>query len=166
MGVRLQISGLAWLKLVQQYDILLAVFDPSRATLHRFRDKSKNFIDDVFGQVLVLAQKENFLDGNEASIDGTFIDALASRHRLVNQGTLDKRQAKIAVKIEEDIQVTIEVDPNSMPAWMAKTPGGRLEQQFRFVEANDVLAEKLKKNSKKQKSERLDESKVLVSTSE
>ncbi len=139
---------------------------PSRATLHRFRDKSKNFIDDVFGQVLVLAQKENFLDGNEASIDGTFIDALASRHRLVNQGTLDKRQAKIAVKIEEDIQGTIEVDPNSMPAWMAKTPGGRLEQQFRFVEANDVLAEKLKKNSKKQKSERLDESKVLVSTSD
>ncbi len=31
---------------------------PSRATLHRFRDKSKNFIDDVFGQVLVLAQKK------------------------------------------------------------------------------------------------------------
>ncbi|MDZ4851863.1 MAG: transposase [Pirellulaceae bacterium] len=139
---------------------------PSRTTLHRFRDKSKSFIEDVFSHVLVLAQKDGFLDSEEASIDGTFIDALASRHRLVNQETLDKRQAKIAVKIEEDIQGTIEIEPISVPAWMAKTPGGRLEQQLRFVEANDVLTEKRKKNSKKRKSDRLNESKIFVSTSD
>jgi len=139
---------------------------PSRTTLHRFRDKSKVFIDDVFRQLLILAQKDAFLDGDEASIDGTFIDALASRHRLVNQVTLDKRQAKIAVKIQEDMQETIKVDPNPLPTWMAKTPGGRIEQQSRFEEAKVVLAEKLTKNSKKQKSERLDESKVFVSTSD
>ncbi len=102
MGVRLQISvARFWLKLVQQYDILLAwKLLPSRATLHRFRDKSKNFIDDVFGQILVLAQKENFLDGNEASIDGTFIDALASRHRFVNQGTLINVRPKSQLRLK------------------------------------------------------------------
>lgn len=140
---------------------------PSKATLHRFRDKSKVFIDDVFKQLLSLAQKDAFLDSGEASIDGTFIDALASRHRLVNQATLDKRQAQIAVKIEEDMQQdTTKMDPNPLPAWMAKTPGGRLEQQSRFEEAKVVLAEKHTKNSKKKKSERLDESKVFVSTSD
>jgi transposase len=139
---------------------------PSRATLHRFRDKSKVFIDDIFKQLLSLAQNDSFLDRDEASIDGTFIDALASRHRLVNQPTLDKRQAKIAVKIEDDMQGITKVDPRPLPAWMAKTPGGRLEQQSRFEEAKVVLAEKLIKNSKKQKSERLDESKVFVSTSD
>lgn len=95
---------------------------PSRVTFYRFRDKSKVFIDDVFKQLLSLAQKDAFLDSGEASIDGTFIDALASRHRLVNQATLDKRQAQIAVKIEEDMQDTTKVDPNPLPAWMAKTP--------------------------------------------
>jgi transposase len=139
---------------------------PSRATLHRFRDKSKVFIDDIFKQLLSLAQNDSFLDRDEASIDGTFIDALASRHRLVNQATLDKRQAKIAVKIEDDMQGITKVDPRPLPAWMAKTPGGRLEQQSRFEEAKVVIAEKLIKNSKKQKSERLDESKVFVSTSD
>ena len=139
---------------------------PSRATLHRFRDKSKVFIDDIFKQLLSLAQDGSFLDSEGASIDGTFIDALASRHRLVNQATLDKRQAKIAVKIEDDMQGITKVDPNTLPAWMAKTPGGRLEQQSRFEEAKVVLTEKLNKNSRKKKSERLDQSKVFVSTSD
>jgi Transposase DDE domain len=150
--------------LVVQY--LARGLRPSRATLYRFRDKAKSFIDDTFKQLLRLAQKDSFLDSGEASIDGTFIDAMASRHRLVNQTTLDKRQAKIAVKIEEDMQDVTKVDPDPLPAWMAKTPGGRLEQQSRFEEAKVVLAEKLAKNSKKKKSERLDKSKVFVSTSD
>ena len=41
-----------------------------------------------------------------------------------------------------------------------------MEQQSRFEEAKVVLAEKLNKNSKKKKSERLDESKVFVRTSD
>ena len=93
---------------------------PSRATLHRFRDKSKVFIDDIFKQLLSLAQKDSFLDSDEASIDGTFIDALASRHRLVNQATLDKRQAKIAVKIEDDMQDITKIDPDPLPTLEGK----------------------------------------------
>ena len=113
---------------------------PSRATLHRFRDKSKVFIDDIFKQLLSLAQKNSLLDSDEASID--------------------------AVKIEDDMQDITKIDPDPLPAWMAKTPGGRLEQLSRFEEAKVVLAEKLNKNRKKKKSERLDESKVFVSTSD
>jgi hypothetical protein len=49
---------------------------------------------------------------------------------------------------------------------MAKTPTGRVEQIGRFHKSKDVVQRRKEHNSKRQRSERLDESKVFVSTSD
>lgn len=139
---------------------------PSKATFHRFRDKAKLFIDDLFQQLLSLAERDGILSDGEACIDGTFNNAWASRHRLVNEKTLNQRIQAIATQIENDNRIDQGTDMEGLPKWMAKTPNGRLDQSFRLEEAKTHLATKLEKNQKKQKSERIHESKVVVSTSD
>lgn len=86
---------------------------PSKSSLYRFRDKAKGFINGLFVQVLRLARKDGFLDGDEVAIDGTYIDALASRHRMVNHATLTKRirvlEGEIAMS-SDDVKATGETN--------------------------------------------------------
>jgi transposase len=140
---------------------------PSKSSLYRFRDKTKFFIDELFVQVLGIASGEGFLDDDAVAIDGTYIDSLASRHRLVNQATLTKRIDTLENKVDpatEDVPVMLEGTCD--PKWMAPTQSGRIEQLARYQQARDELAKRLDKNTKKRTSERLDEAKVFVSTSD
>lgn len=140
---------------------------PSKSALYRFRDKAKFFIDELFVQVLHLARDEGMLQGAETAVDGTYIDALASRHRIVNKVTLTKRINVLENKMgtpKDEVEATIESDRD--PKWMATTDSGRLDQLDRYQQAQDELAKRLEKNAKKQSSDRLDESKVYVSTSD
>jgi transposase len=140
---------------------------PSKSSLYRFRDKAKFFIHELFVQVLAIANDEGFLAGDEVAVDGTYIDALASRHRLVNQATLTKRidalENKLVVATD---QAPATGERSCDPKWMATTDSGRLEQLERYQQAQDELTKRLAKNAKKRSSERLDESKVFASTSD
>lgn len=143
---------------------------PSISAFYRFRDKARHFIDKIFQMVLKLADADGFLDDADATLDGTFNGALASRHRLVNEKTLDKRidALKKSIEDEQDEQdeqsIRAERTPN--PKWMAKTSSGRKEQMSRFRKAKEVLKKRKERNAKRQKSERLNELKILVSTSD
>lgn len=102
--------------------------DPRRTTLYEFRDRAEKFINAIHKQLLQQANDEGILDGQEASIDGTFIDALASRHRIVNQPSLDKRMQRLDSIRERDLEGE-KIPDTEIPNWMAKTIGGREEQQ-------------------------------------
>lgn len=140
---------------------------PSKSALYRFRDKAKFFIDELFVQVLGIASSESLLEGGEVAVDGTYIDALASRHRLVNQPTLNKRINLLKKKISSASQDAPATDGSSDdPKWLATTDTGRIEQLDRFRQADAELTKRLEKNANRRSSERLDVSKVFVSTSD
>ena len=140
---------------------------PSISAFYRFRQKSIRYIDEVFNDLLKIADGEGFLNDAKVAIDGTFNSALASRHRLVNEKTLDKRTGELesAIKADHNANSTAS-QPSLLPKWMAKTPAGREEQMSRFQKSKEEVRKRIEKNKKRQKSARLDESKIFVSTSD
>jgi transposase len=64
---------------------------PSRSSLYLFRDRCMPIIDGLNRHRIQIARAEGFVTPDDASLDGTFVAALGSRHRLVNAKALNKR---------------------------------------------------------------------------
>ena len=61
---------------------LIFGLEPSRSSLYLFRDRCAAIIDGLNGQVVQIARAEGFVTPDDASLDGTFVAARGSRHRL------------------------------------------------------------------------------------
>jgi transposase len=66
-------------------------YAPARRTWYDFRDRVGKFIEDLHKQVVARAL-ELGLDPAVGVQDGTTVAACASRHRMVNRATLEKRR--------------------------------------------------------------------------
>ena len=62
-----------------------------RSTLYEFRDRVQPFLAGLNQQVIRTAITEGHTDASEASLDGTFVAANASRHRLLSLKTVEQR---------------------------------------------------------------------------
>jgi hypothetical protein len=67
--------------------------------LYRFRDRVEPFLDDWHAQLIAWAIFENLTTAQRGSLDGTFIAALASRHRLLSCRRVDQRLVLLRVLI-------------------------------------------------------------------
>jgi transposase len=70
---------------------LLRGLQPSRSQLYTFRDRLDPFLDDWHAQIIAWALFEKLTTAERASLDGTFVAALASRHRLLSCRRVDQR---------------------------------------------------------------------------
>jgi transposase len=77
-------------------------FQPSPAYFYSFRKRLGAHLRAWNQQVLDCALAEGWTKGNEASIDGTFVAALGSRHRLVKAQTLAKRLEVLRAALAAD----------------------------------------------------------------
>ena len=136
---------------------------PSRTCCYDFRDRLGAAMEDLVSQVVRKAIEDGLVDPQIGIQDGTALRAAASRHRVVNRVTLQHRQDTLAQAIQQDEQLK---PVEGGPRWMAKTPSGRLEQQQRFKQAAEVLAQRHEENNGRRKDRRLAENKVQVSLSE
>lgn len=64
---------------------------PSRSQLYTFRDRVEPFLDDWHQQHIAWAIAEELTTAARASMDGTFVAALASRHQLMGCRRVDRR---------------------------------------------------------------------------
>ena len=64
---------------------------PSRCRLYAFRDRLEPFLDAWHAQLIAWAIAEGITAARRASLDGTFVAALASRHQLLNARRVDRR---------------------------------------------------------------------------
>ncbi len=88
------LSPAAWVKAAKYDDQakwLLRGLLPSRALLYRFGARIEPFLDDWHAQIIAWAIFEGLTTAERGSLDGTFIAALASRHRLVGCRCVDQR---------------------------------------------------------------------------
>ena len=132
-------------------------YAPARRTWYDFRDRLGGAIEDLHQQTVDQAIDQKHLDPTTAAQDGTSIAACASRHRMVNQETLRKRQAIL----ESVINGT--TDDEELPKWVPPTASGRLELATRMVVATEVLAERISKNAAKRSGKRKEPDKIQVS---
>lgn len=93
--------------------------------------------------------------------DGTTVAACASRHRVVNEKTLLKRQAILQQAIELDRLG--DALPEETVMWMPTTPRGRKELAERMQQAATILKQRLVQNARKPKGKRKDPNHVFVS---
>jgi Transposase DDE domain len=62
-----------------------------RSVLYEFRDRIRPFVVELNQQVIRTAIDEKYTDASAASLDGTFVAANASRHRLLSLKTVEER---------------------------------------------------------------------------
>jgi transposase len=132
---------------------------PSRRTWYDFRDRAAEFIEQVHGQIIQRALDEGLLDPAIGVQDGTAIAACASRHRLVNRPTLEKRRTQLEVVIRGQAEEEI-------PQWMPPTTRGQQELAKRMQQAEEILAERIEKNGQKPSDKRKHPDKIQVSLSD
>jgi len=136
-------------------------YAPARRTWYDFRDRVGRFVDALHQQLISQAIDQGHVDPTVAALDGSSVAACASRHRMVNQETLQKRMAKL-----EAILAGSDSDCASWPQWVPSTPSGRQDLVTRMTDASAVLSERLLKNAARPSGKRKDPGKVMVSLSD
>jgi transposase len=89
-----EISPAAWATQVHENSAaqwLLRGLQPRRSALYAFRDRTEPFLDDWHKQLLDWARAAQVTAARCGSLDGSFVAALSSRHRLLNRRLLDGR---------------------------------------------------------------------------
>jgi transposase len=91
---------------------LLKGLRPCRAVLYRFRDHlPPALLLDCNRQVLLLARAEGHTSATRAALDGTFIAAYGSRHRLLTGPGLAHRLGLLAVALDSPEQTPRPAEP-------------------------------------------------------
>lgn len=142
---------------------LLRGIQPSRTCCYNFRDRVGHVLEKINADIVRMTIQEGLLDPETGFLDGTSMRAAASRHRLVNQKTLERRRQALAQAINNDHD---DKPLAAAPQWMACTKKGRLDQQKRFDQAAEEMARRQLENAKRTKDRRLAEDKIQVSLSE
>lgn len=133
-------------------------YAPARRTWYDFRDRAGGFIEQVHQQIISKAVDQG-VDPSVGVQDGTAVAACASRHRMVNRPTLQKR-------IEQLRAILGDAFDDPLPKWVPPTHAGKLALEKRMNIAFEVLQERIAKNSEKPKAKRKDPERILVSLSD
>lgn len=136
-------------------------YAPARRTWYDFRDRAANFIEELHQQLIRRALEQGHLDPTSGALDGSSVAACASRHRMVNQETLQRRRGKLDRIIDG-----ADLDTAAWPRWVPSTPSGRSDLAARMVDAAEILAERLRQNDARPSGKRKDPGKVVVSLSD
>ena len=136
---------------------------PSRTSWFNFADRVAPLLEGWNAELLQLARQRGVTQAERMSLDGTAVAANASRHRLVNEATVEKRLTELENAIQGD---AAEQPPPNVPAWMAKTPDTREGQRRRYRRARERLAELKAVNSRQDRKRRRKPEKIVVSASD
>ncbi len=104
----------------------------SRSCWYAFRDRLGPLLLDLNQQVLVQALDAGITTARRGAEDGTLVAANASRHKLVNQATLQKRAELVAAAVAADQQPVVAaagagVAAAAAPAVDARAPAAAAE---------------------------------------
>jgi len=102
---------------------------PSQTTLYEFRDRVQPLLQDLNQQVIRTTIAEGHTDGSRGALDGTTVAANATRHRMVNLETVEKRLEILDREITEAEQARDStsamqsVEPEALPSPAAPMAG-------------------------------------------
>ena len=136
---------------------------PSRTAWYDFYDRVGPLLERWNAQLVEQAIAAEVTDGGQVSLDGSTVAAHASRHRLINNERLARRQEQLAAACAADEDGAAVSDP---PAWMAATPATRKEQSERFERARERLHELQAANDRQERRRRREAKRIVVSTSD
>jgi transposase len=136
---------------------------PSRSVWYEFADRVAPLLESWNAALLQLARQRSVTQAERMSLDGTAVAANASRHRLVNEATVEKRLIELDVACQAD--ATGQPPPDT-PTWMAKKPETREGQRRRYRRARERLVELHAVNNRQDPKRRRKPEKIVVSASD
>ena len=139
---------------------------PSRTTMYDFRDRAAKFIQKANDSVVRDSIDEALIDPTDGCLDGTFVSATASRHRVYRISQISRRLSIIKRAIaqrDDPLQVASNRPLKGLPSWLAKTSAGRQQQLKRFRRAKAEILEQTSENRARPKSLRRKEDAIVVS---
>jgi transposase len=153
---------------------------PSRSCWYTFRDRLAPLLPSLNDQPVAQALAAGLTPATRAAADGTLIAANASRHRLLNEATLEQRLRQLRAALAADSPspptsvapaapaATDPVPPTrtTRPYWMAKQPAGRRAQHARYLRAQGQLAQRQVRNRGKVPAKRTAPARLVISTSD
>jgi transposase len=164
--------------------------EPSRSVCYAFRDRlGQDALLELNRQALALAQRQNLTTAQAASIDGSLVEADASRHRLANAERLERGIAALhqgppatdappqgqEPAAEASTQPFAGQEPtptdpgqrragdSRRPVRPGRTAKGRQRQQKRWRHAQEELNKRQERNARKRKSKRACAEKMVIS---
>lgn len=133
-------------------------YTPARRTWYQFRDRVGDGIESLHQQLISGAIEQELIDPRTGVQDGTTVAACASRHRMVNEETLQRRRKLLQAVIDgtRDLKQPI-------PLWVPPTDSGRLQLAVRMQTATEILDQRIAQNATKAGDKRKDPAKIVVS---
>jgi transposase len=159
---------------------------PSQTTLYEFRDRVAPLLEAFNQQVVRTAITAGHTDGSCGALDGTTVAANATRHRMINLATVEKRLEILDREIGQEEQGDEVTPPVEVPepegsasrtftspdpteasraqkqSWKAKTLRGKRRQRDQYRRARVVLQEKHVANRQRRKDKRKKEASIRV----
>jgi transposase len=136
---------------------------PSRTAWYNFADRVAPLLEQWNIDVIQRARRQGVTSAERMSLDGTAVAADASRHRLMNEATVEKHLAELDAACQADAACQ---PPPTAPAWMAKKPDTRESQRRRYRRARERLAELHAVNKRQNPKRRRKPEKIVVSVSD
>jgi transposase len=136
---------------------------PSRTCWYDFADRIAPLLETWNAAVLRLARQRDVTRAERMALDGTSVAANASRHRLLNQATVEQRLMELDVACQAD---SIYQPSANVPTWMAKNPDTREAQRRRYRRARERLDELHAVNNRQDPKRRRKPEKIVVSASD
>jgi hypothetical protein len=136
---------------------------PSRTCWYDFADRIAPLLEQWNAAVLQLARQRGVTQAERMSLDGTAVAANASRHRLVNEATVEQRLTELTIACQADATIQL---PPTVPTWMAKNPATREKQRRRYQRARERLIELHAVNNRQDPKRRRKPEKIVVSASD
>jgi transposase len=136
---------------------------PARSVWYTFAVRVGPYLDGWNREVLHQARQHGLATGQRASLDGTLVEAQASRHRLLNHEQMQQRRQVLAAAVQAD---TAGQAPAMQPSWMARTAATRRRQHEQYRRAHARLDERLAENRQRMPSARQEEKHVRISVTD
>jgi transposase len=136
---------------------------PARSVWYAFAGRLQPFLDGWNQQVLHQAQEQGCTAATRAALDGTLVEAQASRHHLLNHEQLQQRRQVLDAALQADAQGTT---PAEQPYWMAHTAATRCRQSDQYQLAQTKLNERWAENQQRIPSKRQEAKNVRISVTD
>ncbi|HEY8096679.1 MAG TPA: IS1182 family transposase [Methylobacter sp.] len=128
------------------FRFIAANHHPDHDTLAHFRKTFLVELEDLFVQVLALAQAMKLVKLGQISLDGTKIKANASKHKALSHGRIEKLEAQLREEVQALLKKAADVDQEELadgidlPAEVAR----REDRLKALAEAKTKIAERVK----------------------
>jgi transposase len=128
---------------------------PDHDTIATFRNRMKDALDKIFLKILLIAQAMGVLKLGTVSLDGTKMDANASKHKAFSYGHACKLEKQLKEEIEQLLARSQRVDQEE-----GKKPALDIPEEIRRREERLEKIQAAKKEIERREKERYEEEKA------